>query len=276
MSLAHREGDLLRLYRPLAMSALLVVAILGATSGASAAPRADKSSTNGYDIGWPQCSAAYPLYPAFGIVGVNRGIVFSPNPCLSSEIAWAGGATAQLYANTGNPGPALSTHWPDGQLSPAACNPSQSTALTDRDTFACAYDYGYNAAADSYNDAVQAFASLGLTTSTPAASAWWFDVETSNSWRGAVDLNVATLQGAAFYLSSVGVPNSNIGFYSTQYQWNVITGGNTSFGAFKSWVAGAGSTGEAGGKCFGTGFTGGGVALAQYPLRGFDADLRCN
>lgn len=269
----------MRLFRTLTVSALLVVAMLGATSVASAASRADadKTSTNGYDIGWPQCSAAYPVHPAFAIVGVNRGVVFSPNPCLSSEIAWAGGATAQLYANTGNPGPALSTHWPDGQLSPAACNPSQTTALADRDTFACAYDYGYNAAADSYNDAVQAFTALGLPPTTPATSAWWFDVETSNSWRSAVDLNVATLQGAAYYLSSVGVPNSNIGFYSTQYQWDVITGGNTtSFGTYKSWVAGASSAREAGGKCVGAGFTGGGVALAQYPLRGFDADLRCN
>ncbi len=266
----------MRLFRPLTVSALLVVAMLGSTSVASAASRADKTSTNGYDIGWPQCGVAYPVHPAFGIVGVNGGIVFSANPCLSSEIAWAGGVTAQLYANTGNPGPGLSTHWPDGQLSPAACNPLRTTALADRDTFACAYDYGYNAAADSYNDAVQAFTALGLAAATPATSAWWFDVEISNSWRSAVDLNVATLQGAAYYLSSVGVPNSNIGFYSTQYQWNVITGGNTSFAAFKSWVAGASSARDAGGRCVGTGFTGGGVALAQYPQNGFDADLRCN
>jgi hypothetical protein len=259
------------------MSALLVVSLLGTASAVSAAPRAEKTSTNGFDIGWPQCGGAYPVHPAFGIVGVNRGIVFSPNPCLASEIAWAGGATTQFYANTGNPGPAVSTHWPDGQLSPAACNPSLSAALSDRDTYACAYDYGYNAAADSYNDAVQAFTSLGLPATTAATSAWWFDVEISNSWRSAVDLNVGDLQGAAAYLTSVGVPNSNIGFYSTQYQWNQITGGNTQFfSGFKSWVAGASDARDAGSRCIGTGFTGGGVALAQYPLRGFDADLRCN
>jgi len=181
----------LRLFRPLTVSALLVVAMLGATSVASAASRADadKTSTNGYDIGWPQCSAAYPVHPAFAIVGVNRGVVFSPNPCLSSEIAWAGGATAQLYANTGNPGPALSTHWPDGQLSPAACNPSQTTALADRDTFACAYDYGYNAAADSYNDAVQAFTAarsrpVRARRSTGTASCV---LPRRQSWRGQPD-----------------------------------------------------------------------------------------
>jgi hypothetical protein len=266
----------LRLFRPLTIAVLLTVAMLSAASEVSAAVQDDKTSSSGYDIGWPQCDAVYPAHATFGIVGVNRGIVFSPNPCLASEIAWAGGPNAQLYANTGNPGPDISTHWPDGELSPAACNPTGSTNLWDRDTRECAYDYGYNAAADSYDDAVQAFDSLGLADATPAASIWWFDVETSNSWRSAVDLNVAVLQGAVAYLTSVGVPNANIGFYSTQYQWNVITGGSLAFSAFKSWVAGAPSAREVGRSCLGSGFTGGAVALAQYPSHGFDADLRCN
>jgi hypothetical protein len=265
----------LRLFQPLTIAVLLTVATLGTASAVSAAPRADKTSTSGYDIGWPQCGAAYPSRPAFGIAGVNGGIVFSPNPCLASEIAWAGGPVAQLYANTGNPGPAISTHWPDRQLSPAACNPNGTTNPADRDTTECAYDYGYNAAADSYNDAVQAFSSLNLAPATPAGSTWWFDVETSNSWRSTVDLNVWALKGAVAYLSSVGVPNANIGFYSTQYQWNVITGGTLAFSSFASWVAGASSAREAGGKCIASGFTGGVVALAQYPSHGFDADLRC-
>lgn len=264
----------MRLFRPLFISAVLV-ALLSASSVVSAAPKVSDGATAGYDIGWPQCGGAYPLRPAFGIVGVNRGIVFSPNPCLSSELAWAGGTKAQLYANTGNPGPALSTHWPDGQLLPATCNPFRTTALSDRDTLACAYDYGYNAAADSYNDAVQAFGQLALAPAIPASSTWWFDVEISNSWRSAVALNVAALQGAVAYLNSAGVPNTSIGFYSTQYQWNQITGGTTAFAAFKSWVAGASSAKTASPKCVGTGFTGGGVTMVQYPSHGFDANLRC-
>jgi hypothetical protein len=266
----------LRLFRPLIIAVLLTVAMLGAASGVSAAVKDDKTSSSGYDIGWPQCGAAYPAHSAFGIVGVNRGIVFSPNPCLASEIAWAGGPNAQLYANTGNPGPAISTHWPDGQLFPAACNPDRTTNPWDRDTADCAYDYGYNAAADSYNDAVRGFGGLDLAPATPAGSTWWFDVEISNSWRSAVDLNVAALQGAVAYMTSMGVPEANIGFYSTQYQWNVITGGTLAFSAFKSWVAGAPSAREVGRTCLGPGFTGGAVALAQYPSHGFDADLRCN
>ena len=259
------------------MAALAIVVFLAAAPVVSAAgPRSSKSAPGGYDISWPQCAGAYPSLPALGIVGVNKGIVFTPNPCLQSEIAWAGGSAAQLYANTGNPGPALSSHWPDGQTFPAACNPTRSTLLVDRDTDGCAYDYGYNAAADAYADAAQAFGQLALAPATPAASTWWFDVETSNSWRSDVGLNVAALQGGIFYLSSVGIPDSRLGFYSTQFQWNQITGGpaNT-FVAFKSWVAGAGSLRGATANCTGPGFTGGGVALAQYPYAGFDADVRC-
>jgi hypothetical protein len=203
------------------------------------------------------------------------GIVFSANPCLSSELAWAGGTAAQLYANTGNPGPTLSTHWPDGQIFPAECNLSRTILLSDSDTVGCAYDYGYNAAADAYYDAVLAYGQLGLAPATPADSPWWFDVETSNSWRSDVSLNVAALQGGVAYLTSVGVAASSIGFYSTQYQWDQITGGSVAFAAFKSWVAGASSAREASANCVGPGFTGGGVALTQYVFAGFDADLLC-
>ena len=265
----------MRLFRPLTVALVLIVALLAAAPVVSASSRTTKVSTTGYDISWPQCGGSYPSHPAFGIVGVNGGIVFSANSCLSSELAWAGGASGQLYANTGNPGPALSTHWPDGQAYPETCNPTLSTSLSERDTAACAFDYGYNAAADSYNDAVLAFGKLGLGAATPAGSTWWFDVETSNSWRTGVALNVADLQGAEFYLSSVGVTTRRIGFYSTQYQWNQITGGTTAFAGSPSWVAGARTARQAASNCSGLGFTGGGVAVAQYPSGGFDADLRC-
>jgi hypothetical protein len=269
------KGSPMRPFRPLTVALVLIVAFLAAAPVVSASSRQTKMSTTGYDISWPQCGGSYPSRPAFGIVGVNAGIVFSANACLSSELAWAGGASGQLYANTGNPGPALSTHWPDGQASPESCNPTKSTSLSDRDTAACAYDYGYNAAADSYTDAVLAFGKLGLGAATPAGGTWWFDVETSNSWRTGVALNVADLQGAVFYLSSVGVTTGRIGFYSTQYQWNQITGGTTGLAGSPSWVAGARTARQAASDCSGPGFTGGGVALAQYPSGGFDADVRC-
>lgn len=264
----------LRFVRATATAALLAMAlspIAGVAapgeSAYAAVSSASELSGTGYDISWPQCNAPYPASPAFGIVGVNAGIVFSPNPCLASEIAWAGGAKAGLYANTGNPGPALSKHWPAGQTTPRYCDP------LNPDTAACAYDYGYNAAADSYGDAAAAFASLGLTES-PAGGAWWLDVETSNSWRSDVSLNVADLQGATDYLVSVGV--TAIGFYSTQYQWNVITGGTNAFAAYPSWVAGASDAQGARANCSGAAFTGGAVAMTQYVSAGFDRDISCS
>ncbi|HEX7496939.1 MAG TPA: hypothetical protein VF344_00530 [Candidatus Limnocylindrales bacterium] len=232
-----------------------------------------------FDISYPQCGSPFPDNAEFGIVGVNHGKVFSANPCLSTgdgppELTWAGGVRAQLYANTGNPGPDLSTRWPSNQTSPRQCNTS---AVPGSDTADCAYDYGWNAAADSYRTAVSAYVSLGLAsagaTSTPSPNAWWLDVEIINSWRPDVTFNVAALKGAVAYLQSVG--NAGIGFYSTQYQWNQITGGTSDFSAYPSWVAGANSAGQAVGICSAKGFTGGRVALVQYHAGGFDADFLC-
>jgi hypothetical protein len=226
--------------------------------------------TVGYDIGWPQCNGAYPSNPAFGIVGVNLGLVFSTNPCLASQIAWAGGPAGELYVNTGNPGPGLSSFWPVGQTVPRFCDPVAP------DSADCAYDYGWNAAAHSWEVAVAAYDQLGITVS-PASTSWWLDVETSNSWRSeafALPFNVAALQGQVDYLLSVGV--TKLGFYSTTVQWGEITGATTVFAAYPSWGAGAPSLRVAKSHCESTpGFTGGNLALVQYPWAGFDADLRC-
>lgn len=266
------------------LSAGLVLFIAAPGAVAAAAPAAAAAgggggSTVGYDISYPQCGGPFPTNIAFGIVGVNKGIVFSPNPCLGtgdgpSELAWGGGVQAQLYANTANPGPVLSTHWPTTQTFPRDCSAGASLGF---DTADCAYDYGWNAAADSYQTAVRAYISLGLApsgaTSTPQPNRWWLDVETGNSWRTDVTLNVAALQGAVAYLESV--PNLGIGFYSTQSQWDQITGGTTVFDSHPSWVAGARTARQAARNCSGSAFTGGVVAMAQYFAKSFDADLPC-
>ncbi|MEP6680827.1 MAG: hypothetical protein ABJB65_05050 [Chloroflexota bacterium] len=241
------------------------------TTVRSSSPSSSSSSSGTvYDISYPQCDVRYPRDPAFGIVGVNGGIVFSPNRCLASQIVWAG-AGAQLYANTANPGPQLSTHWPTGQTTPRTCSAG------DPDTRDCAYDYGWNAAADSYRTAVDAYVALGQAlagaTRTPAAKTWWLDVETGNSWRNDSARNVAVLQGAVAYLRSVEV--AGVGFYSTGYQWGQITGGSQAFAVHASWVAGAQTLRTAKRFCSGSGFTGGPIVLTQYIASGFDADYRC-
>jgi len=232
----------------------------------------------GYDISYPQCGGAYPTNPAFGIVGVNRGIVFSGNPCLGagsgpSQLAWAGPG-AQLYANTGNPGPQLSSHWPSGQTSPRAC---ATSANPNPDTADCAYDYGWNAAADSYSRAVAAYISLGWAdagaTRTPVANHWWLDVETANSWRDDTSLNVAALRGAVDYLNSIGA--ASVGIYSSPRMWSQVVGSSSAFAALPSWVAGASTLSGARKGCNGPGLTGGPIQLTQYLSSGFDADYTC-
>jgi hypothetical protein len=236
----------------------------GGGGGGGGGPKA----TRGFDISYPQCGSPYPQNPAFGIVGVNGGRVFSANPCLASQITWGGGAATELYINTGNPGPAISSFWPVGQTSPRFCDPANT------DTADCAYDYGWNAAKQSWETAGQAYAELGLTAN-PAATTWWLDVETTNSWRQDVALNVAALQGEVDYLRTVaGV--TKLGFYSTTVQWGEITGATSAFSAYPSWGAGAPSEKAAKQHCVSTpGFTGGRLAMVQYIWSGFDADVRC-
>jgi hypothetical protein len=225
------------------------------------------SSTRGFDISYPQCGSAYPSNPAFAIVGVNGGRVFSVNPCLAGQIAWAGGASGELYANTGNPGPALSSFWPLGQTTPRYCNPANP------DSADCAFDYGFNAAQQSYQTANAAYVQLGLTIS-PTTTRWWLDVETSNSWRSDTTLNVAALQGEVAYLHDV-VGITRIGFYSTQLQWDTITGGTLAFIGNPSWLAGASSLKSANDRCTRAAFTGAGIVYTQYPYQGFDANYAC-
>jgi hypothetical protein len=235
-----------------------------------------------YDVSYPQCGRQLPEAFAFAIVGVNGGRVYAPNPCLgadgsapveeadASQLAWAG-ETVQFYANTGNPGPRLSRYWPVGQGSPRVCS------ARDPDTASCAYNYGWNAAADSYANAVAAYISLGLVeadaTRTPTDAAWWLDVEVANSWRADASLNVAALQGAVDYLESMDV--AGVGFYSAPRMWERITGGTDAFAEYPSWVAGASTVEGALAVCRGEGFTGGPVAMAQYLEDNLDANVVC-
>jgi hypothetical protein len=262
-------------------ASLAIVALAAIAGPAAAAPPPDRGGATaggsggapktprGFDISYPQCGAAYPLNPAFAIVGVNGGRVFSVNSCLTSQIAWGGGPSAELYINTGNPGPALSSFWPRGQTAPRVCD------AANPDTADCAYDYGWNAAKQSFETAQGAYQQLGIATS-PSATGWWLDVETSNSWRQDVTLNVAALQGEVAYLRDVAGA-TRFGFYSTTVQWGTITGASKVFAQYPSWGAGASSEKGARSLCTTTttSFTGGRLALVQYPFSGFDADLRC-
>ena len=230
----------------------------------------------GYDISFPQCGGRFPNHADFAIVGVNNGRAFTVNPCLGagagpSQLEWAG-PDAQLYLNTGNPGPDLSkAPWPIGQLVPRFCDAAQP------DSDECAYDYGWNAAAHAYQAAVDAYVSLGWAAEgsqrTPVANWWWLDVELGNSWRDDPELNVASIQGSIDYLETRDV--AGVGIYSVGDMWEEITGGTEAFASYANWVAGSTTINGARRTCIGAGFSGGAVLLTQYTHDGFDANHRC-
>jgi hypothetical protein len=302
MAVAMRDSQRLRVV--VAAAVVLVVAILAGATPASAAGRpADPGgrgagadvpeSTDGYDVSYPQCDDRLAEGAAFGVVGVNGGIVLSSNPCLGaddelSELAWAN-ATGhpQFYANTADPGPAYSSYW---DVEGWGSSPQPCTR-EDPDSTGCSYDYGWYAAADSFHDAVVAERQAGEETLSDAVRQaavvpWWLDVETGNSWESLEDAytadplhlakafrnDTAALEGAAGYLRSRGI--TQVGFYSSSRDWDKITGG-AQLPDYPSWVAGFTSASEAAAGCEAPGFSGGPVLMTQYPLKGYDADHAC-
>jgi hypothetical protein len=224
------------------------------------------SGSTGYDISWPQCGQSYPAKPyTVAIVGVNDGQAFSTNPCLGSEASWAGSAK-NLYININSPSSVDDTD----QSGPAGrCAPGDNGCL--------AYNYGYNAAANSV--AMAANQGVGAPT-------WWLDVETAGScasqfptngtgyWSCDSSLNARTIQGAIDALRHSGV---TAGDYSTSYQWGVITGGYAPSGSgVPNWIAGADPS-QTSSWCSGSHDFGGGQPwIIQLATSGqYDRDQAC-
>ena len=241
------------------------------------------------DVSFPQCGGSMPreLGATYGVLGTNNGTSFTRNPCLVAELAWAKRLPSPpaLYANTANPGPRHSGHWPLGQRIPRLCTSS------DPNSTGCSYDYGWNAGLQALAvaaDAAQRLHHVDRANAFHRAANvdWWLDVETMNSWQAveghvttvAQRRDVATLVGEMDALRSAGV--GRVGVYSTAYQWNLITGGtkvtHSTFAGTPQWLAGYGSHTAATRGCAQRGFTGGPVVMTQYLGRdGFDADVLC-
>lgn len=261
----------------------LTAGLLVTAPGAGAAEAPDHAAgigysaarERGYDVSYPQCGAVLPGGADFAVVGVDGGRPFDPNPCLAEQIAWARtSGRPQYYLNTANPGPRLSSHWPVGQRGPKPCTRAA------RDSAACAFDYGFNFARDSFRRARAAALSVGAAD--VRRSTWWLDVEMHNTWEsleyGArpkfLRNDAAVLAGAVAALKRRGV--KVVGVYSTTHQWDVITGG-VSLGRAPVWYAGLGSRATAAQRCRPAwSFTGGRVRMTQFQAAsGLDGDLRC-
>jgi hypothetical protein len=263
------------------LAALLTVTGLFVTTTLAAGTTPAAPALTGYDVSYPQCGRTLPSAAGFGIDGVNDGHPFSTNPCLSSELRWSKSTLSKapvFYMNTGNPGPAHSSSWPTNQQSPRICEGANSPD--------CSYDFGWNAARVSFNNAAGAESADGsLSPSSAAKEAhWWLDVETGNKWEtlersygktASSDANdQQMLQGSIAYLLSIRV--ASVGVYSTPSQWKTITGGTGStFPAVPLWVPGYATLSAAESACTSTSFTGGRVAMIQFPSNGLDGDYVC-
>lgn len=243
--------------------------------GSGASPRRTYRAVRpGYDVSYPQCGGGLPVGATFGVVGVDGGRPYDPNPCLAEQISWAlASGRPSYYVNTANPGPKLSSYWPVGQSSPRQCT------RTVPDSTGCAYDYGWNAARDSYARAVAAAAAVGAPD--VRASTWWLDVETGNTWEaleyGETSTyhanDTAVLTGMRAYLRGRGI--RAVGVYSTAHQWERITGG-ARLGRAPVWYAGLGGASSAARRCSPEfSFTGGQVRRTQFLRDGFDANHAC-
>ncbi|MBT2568834.1 hypothetical protein J7I84_20545 [Arthrobacter sp. ISL-85] len=267
MNITRATSPLFRFRYPLAAVAALLLMLFGLPAEAATTGR-------GNDVSWPQCGKALPNGQSFGIVGVNNGTANTTNPCLATELSWAGsstGATGQpevaLYVNTANPGSAGSW-WPTSNTygGTSVANP-YGQCTSGSFGAACSFMYGY---AKAYDDANI------RGVSNPASFVWWLDVETGNSWSADKAANRADLEGMMAYFASTG---ATTGIYSTSSQWSQIAGtvpSSSPLYTARSWLAGASSLTSAKRMCTTAPLTGGGkVTLTQYVSGGFDYDYSC-
>ena len=262
------------------VSSLVAVGALSVV-GANVASAAVAPTSVRYDVSFPQCGHALPNPGGFAIVGVDNGHPFSVNPCLASEITWAGTSLSQspqFYVNTDNPGPTNNANWPRSQSAPRVCSGANSVA--------CSYDYGWNAAQASFQAVVSAETQLSAASPTAAAlgAQWWLDVETGNAWQslrtgraptaGQLANDAAAIQGQVAYFASIGIVP--VGIYSTSRQWGAIAGNTgTTFAQNPLWVPGYATIAAAQAACAMPTFTGGRIAMIQYPSNGLDGDYVC-
>jgi hypothetical protein len=223
--------------------------------------------------------------------------------------------TAALYVNTADPGSVVPVvhDWPTNYVdpnvdpngvseSPASANadpygPCTETA-TGSNTPACAWQYGWNHAIQDMLWLI-ATAPSGVSN-LPSAYWWWLDVETGNTWESGTSglaNNVADLRGMVAALKSTGetvtVTGSvvslggvtNVGIYSTSYQWGQITDSSAvgypdlvGVGGLPDWIPGARALSGAQANCSLAGFTtmlGAGPTITQWFGKPYDGDVAC-
>jgi hypothetical protein len=250
-----------RLLTTLATAAASVVGVVGAPPAAAA------EVLYGHDVSWPQCPASQggydlPMPPPdsdFVVVGLTKGLPFTTNPCLRSQVRWARerGVPTHGYTMAGFPTSSqLSTYGDAGPWSSATRAGRLSNA-------------GYAEA----RFAVRRMADVGFDP--PVV---WIDVEprTAQPWpTGATAVRESRLviEGLMRGLRDAGY---SYGLYSYLYGWGEITGGWRLPGV-PVWAT-AGTLdypAEARDRCTQPSFSGGRVYLSQWYTSVRDFDRTC-
>lgn len=283
-------------YKIFLIPIISILVIFGVASTAFAAPKTGgpkqkKTPTLlGIDVSWPQCNKTLPTNHAFGIVGVNGGLATTTNDCLVEQLIWAnsaiGGtnqAKVQLYVNTANPGGLGTTSWPKNNVdSRNVIAPNPYGTCDNKDTLACAWQYGWNRAVEDVYDRFLPAVSQTSLNSDASKYIWWLDVETENTWKlggTAFDTqsNVAVLEGMTTYLESI---DSQVGLYSTGYQWSQIVGNSvesvSNLNGLDNWRPGGANLRTSKSACRADPLTPGGkVVLTQYISKSLDYNYSC-
>ncbi len=245
--------------------ACAVLAVAGLTVTAPGAAQA--APAYGNDVSWPQCGAAeggygLPMPPAtaaFVVVGLTKGLPFTRNPCLASQVAWArtNGVPAQAYTMAGYP--------TNSQFaSQGTTGPWSSSTFSGK-----LANVGYAEA----KDAVATLAAVGFRP--PVV---WVDVEPrpAQPWLGNSDLararNRWVVTGLLRGLHDAGYA---YGLYSYASGWTAIAGSWRLPGVPVWATAGRRTAADALAMCAGPSFSGGPVHLAQWYDDTRDSDVTC-
>lgn len=248
-----------------ALSGLVLAAACAVGTGA---PTATAATMFGHDISWPQCSSSVggydlPMPPTstqFVIVGLTKGLPFTENPCLASQVGWVKNNTkpAQAYTMAAYPTAAQVTTY-GGQ------GPWSSST-----TWGKVSNVGYAEA----RFAVASVAKVGFTP--PVV---WIDVEprATQAWPSGTAAreraNRYVVEGLMRGLRDAGYP---YGLYSYAAGWQQITG-NWRLPGVPVWAT-AGKLdypNEAADRCTQASFSGGRVYLSQWYDDQRDYDRTC-
>jgi FG-GAP-like repeat len=248
----------------------LVVIVLGLLLGAAPAvvTPVNAAPLAGYDISWPQCPTSVggnglPLPPAsaqFVVIGLTRGLPFTQNPCLASQVDWARGNAVPAHAYTIPAFPTAAQLSEYGRQGPWSAD-TRSGQLSNV----------------GYAQARYALTSLDAVGFSPPVV--WIDVEPRRAqpWPTAAAAqqreNRYVVEGLMRGLRDAGTA---YGIYSYQSAWQSITGSWQQPGVPVWSPAGhLDYPTEAEDRCIQPSFSGGPVHLAQWTDDVFDYDITC-